>query len=70
MGGALRIGSKIPRGNGDSFLGSGFRRPGDANDLTGVVPMVEKFPLKQAELAFAPMMSAKFRFRAMLTMGA
>ena len=39
------------------------------SELTSVVPMIEEFPLKQADLAFERMMSAKVRFRAVLTMG-
>jgi len=37
--------------------------------LTGVRPMVERFPLEQAALAFERMMSAQVRFRAVLEMG-
>jgi len=37
--------------------------------LTGVMPMVEVFPLEQAGLAFERMMSAKVHFRAVLKIG-
>jgi len=37
--------------------------------LTGVMPMVEVFPLEQAALAFERMMSAKVHFRAVLKIG-
>jgi D-arabinose 1-dehydrogenase-like Zn-dependent alcohol dehydrogenase len=36
-------------------------------ELTGVRPMIEKFPLAQANQAFARMMSGKVQFRAVLT---
>jgi len=37
--------------------------------LTGVRPMIEKFPLEQAQQAYDRMMSGKARFRVVLTMG-
>jgi len=37
--------------------------------LTGVRPMIEKFPLEKAAEAWEKMMSGKVRFRAVLTMG-
>jgi D-arabinose 1-dehydrogenase-like Zn-dependent alcohol dehydrogenase len=37
--------------------------------LTGIRPMVEKFPLQEAALAFERMMTAQVRFRAVLTVG-
>ena len=64
------------------FLIQGSRRvqgwasgiPTDAEDtlrfaeLTGVRPMIEKFPLEQANQAFARMMSGKAQFRVVLAM--
>ena len=37
--------------------------------LTGIRPMVETFPLKQAAAAYDRMLSGKARFRVVLTMG-
>jgi D-arabinose 1-dehydrogenase-like Zn-dependent alcohol dehydrogenase len=37
--------------------------------LTGVLPMIEKFPLPQAALAYERMTSSKVKFRSVLTMG-
>ncbi|MGA9273054.1 MAG: alcohol dehydrogenase [Candidatus Cybelea sp.] len=37
-------------------------------ELTGVAPMIEKFPLAQAAEAYARMLSGKVEFRAVLTM--
>jgi D-arabinose 1-dehydrogenase-like Zn-dependent alcohol dehydrogenase len=37
-------------------------------ELTGVRPMIEKYPLAKAEEAYARMMSGKAQFRAVLTM--
>jgi D-arabinose 1-dehydrogenase-like Zn-dependent alcohol dehydrogenase len=37
-------------------------------ELTGVKPMIEKFPLERAAEAYARMMSGKAQFRAVLTM--
>src|SRR5262249_50564897 len=37
-------------------------------ELTGVRPMIEKFPLQKANEAYARMMSGKAEFRAVLTM--
>jgi D-arabinose 1-dehydrogenase-like Zn-dependent alcohol dehydrogenase len=37
--------------------------------MTGVRPMIEKFPLEQAQQAYDRMMSGKARFRVVLTMG-
>jgi D-arabinose 1-dehydrogenase-like Zn-dependent alcohol dehydrogenase len=37
--------------------------------LSGVRPMIEKFPLEKAAEAFDQMMSGRVRFRAVLTMG-
>ncbi len=37
--------------------------------LSGVRPMIEKYPLEKAEEAYAQMMSGKARFRVVLTMG-
>jgi D-arabinose 1-dehydrogenase-like Zn-dependent alcohol dehydrogenase len=37
--------------------------------MTGVRPMIEKFPLEQAQQAYERMMSGKARFRVVLTMG-
>jgi D-arabinose 1-dehydrogenase-like Zn-dependent alcohol dehydrogenase len=60
-------GSKRPQG-----WASGI--PTDAEDslrfseLTGVRAMIEKFPLGQANEAFARMMSGKAQFRVVLTM--
>jgi D-arabinose 1-dehydrogenase-like Zn-dependent alcohol dehydrogenase len=36
--------------------------------MTGVRPMIEKFPLEKAAEAYDRMMSGKARFRAVLTM--
>jgi D-arabinose 1-dehydrogenase-like Zn-dependent alcohol dehydrogenase len=41
----------------------------DFSLLSGVMPMVETFPLEQAAIAFEKMMAAKVRFRAVLTIG-
>ncbi len=38
--------------------------------ITGVLPMIEVFPLEQAALAYEKMMTAKVHFRAVLKMGA
>jgi D-arabinose 1-dehydrogenase-like Zn-dependent alcohol dehydrogenase len=38
--------------------------------LTGIKPMVETYPLEQAEQAYIRMMSGKARFRVVLTTGA
>ena len=40
------------------------------SSLAGVKPMIETYPLEQAEEAFARMMSGKARFRVVLTTGA
>jgi len=37
-------------------------------EITGVRPMIEKFPLAKAGEAYARMMSGKAQFRAVLTM--
>ena len=37
--------------------------------LTGVLPMVETFPLAQAAAAYQRMMSSEVKFRSVLTMG-
>jgi D-arabinose 1-dehydrogenase-like Zn-dependent alcohol dehydrogenase len=37
--------------------------------LTGVHPMIEKYPLSRVGEAYEQMMSGKARFRAVLTMG-
>jgi len=37
--------------------------------LTGVHPMIEKFPLSRVAEAYEQMRSGKVRFRAVLTMG-
>jgi D-arabinose 1-dehydrogenase-like Zn-dependent alcohol dehydrogenase len=37
-------------------------------EITGVRPMIEKFPLEKAAEAYARMMSGKVQFRAVLTM--
>ena len=37
--------------------------------LSGIKPMIETYPLEQAEQAFERMMSGKARFRVVLTMG-
>ncbi len=37
-------------------------------ELTGVRPMIEKYPLEQAGEAYARMMSGKAQFRVVLTM--
>jgi D-arabinose 1-dehydrogenase-like Zn-dependent alcohol dehydrogenase len=39
------------------------------SSLSGVRPMIEKFPLEKAEEAYQQMISGKARFRAVLTMG-
>jgi D-arabinose 1-dehydrogenase-like Zn-dependent alcohol dehydrogenase len=38
-------------------------------ELTGVRPMIEKYPLVKAAEAYARMLSGKAEFRAVLTMG-
>jgi D-arabinose 1-dehydrogenase-like Zn-dependent alcohol dehydrogenase len=38
--------------------------------LTGVRPMIEKYPLEKAAEAYDQMMSGRARFRVVLTMGA
>lgn len=38
------------------------------SELTGVRPMIERYPLAKAEEAYARMMSGKAEFRAVLTM--
>jgi D-arabinose 1-dehydrogenase-like Zn-dependent alcohol dehydrogenase len=38
------------------------------SEITGVRPMIEKFPLEKAAEAYARMMSGKVQFRAVLTM--
>jgi len=40
------------------------------SSLAGVKPMIETYPLEQAEEAFGRMMSGKARFRVVLTTGA
>ena len=40
------------------------------SSLTGVRPMIERYPLEKAAEAFDQMMSGRVRFRAVLTMGA
>jgi propanol-preferring alcohol dehydrogenase len=37
--------------------------------MAGITPMIEVFPLEQAALAYARMITAKVRFRSVLTMG-
>jgi D-arabinose 1-dehydrogenase-like Zn-dependent alcohol dehydrogenase len=37
-------------------------------ELTGVRPMIEKYPLEKAAEAYARMMSGKAQFRVVLTM--
>jgi D-arabinose 1-dehydrogenase-like Zn-dependent alcohol dehydrogenase len=37
--------------------------------ITGVVPIIETFPLEQASVAFDRMMTAKVHFRAVLLIG-
>jgi D-arabinose 1-dehydrogenase-like Zn-dependent alcohol dehydrogenase len=37
--------------------------------LTGVRPMIEKYPLEKAAEAYEQMISGKVRFRVVLTMG-
>ncbi|HEX5315264.1 MAG TPA: alcohol dehydrogenase, partial [Candidatus Kapabacteria bacterium] len=39
------------------------------SSLTGVRPMIEKYPLEKAAEGFEQMMSGKARFRVVLTMG-
>jgi len=52
----------------------GVRHTDDSEDtlrfaeMTGVRPMIEKFPLVKAAEAYARMMSGKAQFRAVLTM--
>ena len=45
-----------------------FRRHAAFAELTGVRPMIEKFPLEKAAEAYARMMSGKAQFRVVLTM--
>jgi len=57
-----------------AIQGSAVGTPSDSEDtmnfaeLTGVRPMIETFPLEQADLAYARMMSGKAQFRVVLTM--
>jgi len=57
-----------------SLHGSAVGTPTDSEDtlnfaeLTGVRPMIETYPLEQAEEAYARMMSGKAQFRVVLTM--
>jgi D-arabinose 1-dehydrogenase-like Zn-dependent alcohol dehydrogenase len=56
---------------GRSIKGWHGQRPADAIDFGvrfGVMPMIEMFPLDKAAEAFEKMMSARVRFRAVLTM--
>jgi D-arabinose 1-dehydrogenase-like Zn-dependent alcohol dehydrogenase len=39
------------------------------SSLTGVRPMIEKYPLEKVNEAFEQMISGQARFRAVLTMG-
>jgi 2-desacetyl-2-hydroxyethyl bacteriochlorophyllide A dehydrogenase len=57
---------------GRSIKGWHGQRPADALEFSvrfNVLPMIETFPLAQAGQAFEKMMSAKVRFRSVLTMG-
>ena len=57
-----------------SLQGSAVGTPTDSEDtlnfsaLTGVRPMIETYPLEQAEEAYARMMSGHAQFRVVLTM--
>jgi len=57
-----------------SIQGSAVGTPSDSEDtmnfaeLTGVRPMIETYPLEQADEAYARMMSGKAQFRVVLTM--
>jgi len=57
-----------------AIQGSAVGTPSDSEDtmnfaeLTGVRPMIETFPLEQADQAYARMMSGKAQFRVVLTM--
>ena len=56
---------------GRSIKGWHGQRPADAIDFSvrfGVMPIIETFPLNKAAEAFEKMMSARVRFRAVLTM--
>jgi D-arabinose 1-dehydrogenase-like Zn-dependent alcohol dehydrogenase len=39
------------------------------SSLTGVRPMIEKYPLEKAAAAYEQMISGRARFRVVLTMG-
>jgi D-arabinose 1-dehydrogenase-like Zn-dependent alcohol dehydrogenase len=40
------------------------------SEITGVLPLIERYPLERAAEAYARMMSGKARFRVVLEMGA
>jgi D-arabinose 1-dehydrogenase-like Zn-dependent alcohol dehydrogenase len=59
-------------GSGRSIIGSGAGEIADAvgfSLLTGIIPMVEVFPLEKAAEAYEKMMTAKVHFRSVLKMG-
>jgi len=63
-------------GGSKSIVGHASGHSGDSEDtldfsvLSGVRPMIETFPLEQAEAAYDRMMSGEARFRMVLTTGA
>ena len=68
----LQIPANLLIGSGRSIIGSGAGEIADAvgfSLLTGIIPMVEVFPLEQAALAYEKMMTAKVHFRSVLKMG-
>ena len=68
LGGSAAPGAREPR-----QAGSGI--PTDSEDtlrfaeMTGVRPMIEKYPLARAAEGYARMMSGKAEFRVVLTIG-
>jgi len=47
-----------------------FFTPLRFSSLSGIRPMIERYPLEKAAAAFEQMISGKARFRVVLTMGA
>ena len=72
-GEALQIGSLLLLGGARSIVGSVGGEIADAINfsiLAGISPMVEAFPLERAADAFERMITARVRFRSVLTPGA
>ncbi len=72
----LQIPPAMLIGGSKSIVGHASGHSGDSEDtldfsaLSGVRPMIETFPLEQAEAAYERMMSGEARFRMVLTTGA